>query len=345
MPTGPAAANTRHEVVAVELVRALRGRRSQNGLSRRLGYGSNVVHRWESAQSWPTAAKFMQACERLGLDVAESYTAMFRRRPAWLEQHAPGSPEAVAAFLRDLRGATPIGEVASLAGINRFTVSRWLKGTSQPNLPQLLCMVEAESDRLDDFVATLVDPEQLPSLREGHRKLQQLRRLAYEEPWSHAVLRALQLDAHDGPCTADTAARLLALPEPRVAELLSMLEDAGQVRRVGGGWVAEPVKRVDTGADAERARGLKAAWAQSAVERLEAGAPGVFGYSLFEVSREDLERIRQLQLQYARAVQTIIAQSQPTECVGLYCVQLLDLAEDPGAETHPTDGEILTIDG
>lgn len=321
-----------HETVAIELVRALRGRRSQNGLSKRLGYRSNVVHRWEAGQCWPTAAKFMQACERMGIDVAGCYAVMFNRRPPWLAEHLPASPMAVAAFLRDLRGATPIGQLATAAGINRFSVSRWLKGTAQPNLPQLLRTVEAASERLNDFVGGFVDPERLPSLRESQRKLRLLRRLAYDEPWSHAVLRALQLDVNRDGCSASGLAAQLGLSPARVKALLQMLQDASQVRRKGRRFVAEPVKRVDTGADRSRARGLKAAWAHTAVERLEAGAPGLFGYSLCELSRADLTRLRALQLDYARAMQAIIADSQPTECVALYCVQLLDLSGAPEAE-------------
>ena len=36
------------EAIAADLVRALRGGRTQAELSRRLGYRSNIVHRWES---------------------------------------------------------------------------------------------------------------------------------------------------------------------------------------------------------------------------------------------------------------------------------------------------------
>jgi hypothetical protein len=37
-------------------------------------------------------------------------------------------------------------------------------------------------------------------------------------------------------------------------------------------------------------------------------------------------RLRELNPEYVRAMQYLIAQSQPGECVGLFCAQLLDLA-------------------
>jgi hypothetical protein len=89
-----------------------------------------------------------------------------------------------------------------------------------------------------------------------------------------------------------------------------------------------PAKVVDTGGDIERARALRLCWARIALDRLERGARGLAGYSLFAVSRKDLRRIRQLQVEYLRQMQTIISQSSPCDSVGLYCAQLLDLAGD-----------------
>jgi hypothetical protein len=83
--------------------------------------------------------------------------------------------------------------------------------------------------------------------------------------------------------------------------------------------------------DPELARRLKAAWTSTALERLQRSSPGNFGYSLFAVSRRDLQRLRDLHLEYVRAMQELIASSQPSECVGLYCAQLLDLGQEDNA--------------
>jgi transcriptional regulator with XRE-family HTH domain len=170
---GPAAvAALDFGAVAAEWVRALRGRRSQSAFSRRLGYSNSVVHRWEAGRAWPTAARMLVACEANGRDVGSAYPAFFRRRPPWLEEHAPAGRAAVAAF-------------------------------------------------------------------------------------------------------------------------------------------------------------LTASWSKVAIERLEQRAPGHFGYSLFAISRADLRRLRELHVEYLREMQSIIAHSKPDECVGLLCLQLLDLSTRP----------------
>ena len=82
---------------------------------------------------------------------------------------------------------------------------------------------------------------------------------------------------------------------------------------------------VDTSRNETRSRKLKDVWLGVAGERLRRGSPGTFGYSLFAVARTDFQRLRELHLEYVRAMQSVIAGSQSPECVGLYCSQLFDL--------------------
>jgi hypothetical protein len=76
-----------------------------------------------------------------------------------------------------------------------------------------------------------------------------------------------------------------------------------------------------------RAHALRVAWTATALDRLRTKRAGNFGWSLFAVSKADLVRLNNLHLQYVRAMRDVIASSTQTECVGLYCAQLLDLGE------------------
>ncbi len=325
--------------LSAELVRALRGRRSQSALSRRAGCRSNILHRWERGSSWPTAARFLAVSALCGVEPRSCYVRFFRRAPGWLALHGAATPEAVAAFLRDLRGRTPIVDVSAACGINRYTLSRWFKGTAQPKLPEFLHVVEALSRRVLDFVATLVDPAELPCVANAWSRVEAARSAAYDEPWSHAVLRALELEAYrsGGFCDARWLATKLGAAEERVEQALLVLQKAGQVKKRAGRFAATGVQRVDTRSDPVRARQLKAAWFNVALDRCRAGAPGSYGFSLFAVSRAELVRLRDLQLDYVRAMQAIIAQSTQGECVALYCAQLLDL--DASADNALVEAE------
>jgi hypothetical protein len=320
-----------HETLAVELVQALRGKRSCAELSRRIGYRSNVVQRWESRHSFPTASRFLAAQRRVRPARGSWLEGFFRSPPDWAACADPTAPQTVAAFLRHLKGKTPVSHIAELAGRNRFTVARWFSGATEPKLPEFLQAVDLCSRRLFDLVAALEDPRRVPSVREGWARLELAREAAYTQPWSHAVLRALELNGMPRGCKRQVhwIARQLTLSVPVVREALRTLEATAQVELNARGYRTREVISVDTSRDPERAHALKVAWTRTALERLAAKTPGTFGYSLFAISKQDLARLQALQSQYVRAMQQIVASSKANDCVGLYCAQLFELGAAP----------------
>ena len=330
----------RYETLAVELVRALRGRRSCAELSRRAGYHSNIVHRWETRHCWPTAARFIAVHHKLRPGAGSWLEKFSYGAPQWLGARDPAAPEVIAEFLQRLRGQTPVVRIAELASRNRYTVARWFDGSAQPKLPEFLQLVDVAGRRLLELLACFVDPAQLPSVRAQWQRLQLAREAAYDKPWSHAVLRALELDgsARRMPGQAHWIAARLAIDVREVHDALVLLEATGQVQRTRRGFVPQPAQVVDTRQDPRRALELKASWTATALERMRRGDGGSYGYSLFAISRADMQRLRNLHLEYVRAMQSVIARSQPNECVGLYCAQLLALEPEATRSTDSGTG-------
>jgi transcriptional regulator with XRE-family HTH domain len=320
-----------YALIASELIRALRGKRSQAAFSRKLGYRSNMVNRWESGDAFPTAATLLRVLALHQKKQASPLLRFFPRAPEALGAVPPASPAQVAAFLQELRGKTPILSIAAECGVNRYSVSRWLSGGVEPRLPQFFQLIEVMSRRLIDFLACCTDPAHLPSITRSHERLALARQTAYDQPLSHAVLRALELGNAPEHEQAVWLADRLGMAEAEVRTALGVLEATGQVERRGERWSLKQVLSVNTSQDRARARALKASWARAAVARLESGAPGSYGYSVFSISKHDLRRLRDVHLEYVRAMQAIIAASRPGECVGLYCAQLLDLARSDNA--------------
>ena len=322
-------ARTRVDVerLASDWLRALRGRRSQVAFSRRFGYRSNIAYRWEAGRCFPSASGTFGMVRALGGDVGASLERFYRSTPAWLSQVEPCSVAGVARLLDDLRGEASIAELARRTGFSRFRVMRWLRGKADPTLPELLTMIEYTSRRLLDFIAVFTAPEALPSARAAWRLLQGARQAAYDEPWSHAVLRALELDDYRSERRPTPAwiARRLGISEALVRRSLEVLERSGQVRFDGSHHAPTQIDAVDTRADPERARELRATWAAVGVERLRAGADGILSYNLGMVSRADLQKLEQLQRAHYRKLVNLIAESTPGECVVLYSAQLLEL--------------------
>jgi hypothetical protein len=313
--------------LGAELIRALRGKRSQTALSRRLGYKTNILYIWEAQKGAPTGAGFLKLVERVGVDVKQALELFYRTPPPWLSQHHPASVAGVAALLDDLRGATTLVETAKKLRVSRFALARWLRGEAEPRLPDFLQLIEVSSLRLLDFVAALVEPTQVPSLAGRWEELQIARRAAYERPWSHAILRALELTQYQRSSQHEAGwlARTLGLDLEEERACLELLARTGQIELRDGKWAVRRALTIDTRRDPDATRQLKAWWARVGHERLMAEAGGVFSYNLFGVSNADLERIEVLQRAYFRELRTIVAGSQPVENVAVVNLQLFSL--------------------
>jgi DNA-binding phage protein len=336
--------STDYERLAAELLRALRGSRSQEAFARRMGCRSNAIYTWEAGRSFPTAARTFEAAARVGVDVPAALARFYRNPPAWLRDAAPTTPATVARLLDDLRGTTPVTSIARATGRSRFAVARWLKGDSEPRLPDFLRLIEASSLRLLDFVACLVDPAALPSIAARHRELEISRRTAYESPWSHAFLRALELQTYRALPAHEPGwlARELGLTRAQEDRCLALLAQSKQIILRNGRY--EPVSSavVDTRADAEAARRLRLFFSKAAAERLQRARAGdaASAYNLFGVSHADLVRLQELQRAYFRQMRAIIAASEPVETIVLASMQLVALnALDDDPTDAPAEAE------
>lgn len=318
------------EALSRDLIRAWRGGRSQTQFSRRLGYRSNVVYTWESGRGYPTAQIALTAAKRSGVDLTAALERFYRTPPTWVGQIAPDTRQGVAMLLQDLRGQVPIGDLARRTGYNRFAVSRWLKGTCEPRLPEFLALIEAASLRLLDYVASLADPDVLPSTQGRWRLLEAAREAAYNEPWVQVVLLVLELAAYRNENARHNShwiAQRLGTNVATIDRCIDLLARTDQIRCDGAYWTLAQVLNIDTRRDRRAGRAIKRCWAQVGIERIERDAKGYFGYNVFTVSAADLERLRTLHVDYFNKMRAIIAESTPPERVVVTNLQLFALDE------------------
>lgn len=312
------------DAAARQLLRALRGTRSQRAFSRRLGYRSNPAAEWEAGRRFPTAAEVLRICRVVDPAVD---AALRRFHPDAAPLLAPGGPAAVAAWLDALRGREPLVAVAARVDRSRFAVARWLSGAAEPRLPDFLALVEAITGRVADLVASLAPIAAVPALADRHAALEAGRRLSREQPWTGAVIAALDtapyraLPAHRDGAIAEVLGLSVEAERACLADLLAR----GVIERDGPRWVLRRALVVDTGGEPEVLQRIRAHWLDVARARTAAPRPDdAFAYNVFSVSAADLERIRELHRAFFREVRQIVAASEPTDRVALLATQLLD---------------------
>ena len=312
------------QVLTTELIRALRGRRSQTALSRRLRYRSNVVYLWESGRRAPTPASFFWVAHRTGREVEAALDRFLPER-----SHDRGDPwtlPGAAGVLQDLRGQHTAAELARHLGCSRHSVARWLRAETEARLPDFLDLVQYCTSGLLDFVALWVDPEELPSVAEAGRRRQAARELGREQPWAPAILLATELSAYRALERHEPGwiARRIGLAPEIEARCIELLAAAGQLERRRGLWQWVEVQSVDTRTP-ERKLDLKRWWASVGLDRIGERAEGLHSWNLFTVSGADFERIQALQRQYYRAVRQVVEESASKERLVLANLQLVAL--------------------
>lgn len=316
--------------VSADWLRSIRGKRSQRRFSKQLGYASNIAYRWETGVCFPLGREALTLAKRDGAaGRAALSTFLGSALPSALADVDLGTAAGLAGLLRALRGDTSLVELARRSGYSRFSLARWLSGAAEPRLPDLLAVIEAMTFRVLDFLASFTNIERLPAAAQSYRALEAARKIAYDVPWSHAVLRALELSDYRALRRHQPGwlARRLGISRAEEERSLAALSTARQIKLDHGLWVADETRTIDTRAHPERGRRLKAEWLRVALERLESGVTGTFGYNLMAISRADLGRLREMHLAYFRNMQALVADSAPSECVVLFNTELFALDE------------------
>ncbi len=306
------------ERIARELLRALRGQRSQVAFARRLGYKGNPVADWEAGRRFPTALEMLRAYEKVTGDVVAAFARFHPSIPARL---ADGTLD-VAAWLSALRGSASAQDIAARAKLSRHQVSRWLRGQTQPRLPDFLRVLDAITGRATDLVAELVPIEGVPSAHRDWERRQAARSVAHEEPWTEAILRVIEsrgyreLPAHSSEFVADA----LELSLEVVQRCLGKLDAAGIIARRGARYQPAQALTVDTRAIGK----LREHWAGVAAERVRVPRPDdVFSYNVLSASSADMERIDALLRATFREIRMIVANTSEDEVAALVNLQLV----------------------
>lgn len=308
------------ERAATELLRALRGERSQVGFARRLGYRANPITDWENGRRFPTIDEVLRAAELVGVETDAAFSTLAPQTPALSSCYRAHH------WLSELRGSRSNVELAEQTGLSRYSVSRFLSGKSEPRLPDFLRLLDAITGRLHEWVGGLVSVEKVPTLYGRYMQIEAARRLALERPWSEAILRVLETSAYlkRKSKRSEHIAEVLGIELVEVRALLSELDSAGIIEKRRARYVATENLTVDTMSTADELLSVRQHWAQVGLSRLAEKRPDDwFAYNVIAVSEADSLKIEQRLRAAYREVRSIVSESSPAEKAAVLTMQLV----------------------
>lgn len=315
-----------------EMVRALRGKRTQRALSKRLGYRVNVLSGWESGRREPPADEVLRLAARVGVDLRAGIERFDARLAAGLMGIEPTSEEGVAALVRaliDTRTHAQVARALSAQGaISRSTVARWALGSVAPRFSDLLRLVAECTHRLVDFVAVFADPASLRSVAKEHARIEAQRLLLREDPALAAVLPALTLRAYrELPKHREGwIAERVGITRAQEARGLALLSAAGVIGKRKDKYRVIDDRRVDVRADRDAVIRLQQHWAHVAADRAGRHAADLTRFHLVSVGERDVAALRALLGQLFERVDQDLAAVEDPDRVVLIGVLLQDLS-------------------
>jgi hypothetical protein len=123
-------------------------------------------------------------------------------------------------------------------------------------------------------------------------------------------------------------AERLGIDTETVSETVAALVHVGAARWAGLRLLVDAGLTVDARASTDDKLQLRRFWTEQGAKRV---GSGLSAFNVFAISRDDLKRVRELQIQFFREMRSLVAATDATtsDTVGLVVVQVLDMVDPP----------------
>ena len=311
-----------------DLLVTIRGKHSQRKLSEKLGFEFNQVYRWESSRtliSWTDFVRFADISgPKLKRALEEAYS--------YFEK-----PADFARLTRHFVGKRKLSDVASEIGVSRYSLSRWLRGTHEPTLIQVLKLMYVGSVDFFRFIELLTGTTQLPSIREQLESEQAHLSLYARFPWLSVLFSALDLDDYRKTPTMAFLGQKTRLPVALVKEAIEALHEQDLLHWNGRHWETR-IKRISLRGTLESRKTM----AKYVLSRALDGVDPVFGTSvarfswkLFSLNKKQLNGLLEKYTEFFNELGTLVDQGQKgADGVYLFSATFLDFEDLPEATEY-----------
>jgi transcriptional regulator with XRE-family HTH domain len=314
--------NIGRDILVKELLRALRGRRSQRALSQRLGYSFNQVAKWESGHKKILWNEFVDLCTATKTPLAKSLASHYK--------YSGESSDAsqIISMLIQVNGKST-SAIGRQLEISRHSLSSWLKSKSYPSVHEvlhLLSLYRGGKPHVISFVASLVgNSAMLPSIGDVVAQREGQIALAYQHPWLSAAAECLQLRDY-----RESAKHIpgfiskhlgISIDEEQMA--LSFLMKIGAITErnrkfaISGSSVVFQENVLADPNDQEGNFRVREYWWEKALTHLR-NRPSwkslTFAFQTFAVSKEADKKIRDASIRYYQEIERLVEDdTQPKE--------------------------------
>lgn len=303
--------------LASQLIRARRGVQTQQQLSRALGYKSNAVFSWENGHDEPSARVFFRLVSLSG-EVGD-LTPFFKKDECPDLQQRDG----IVSFLRGLAEGWKVSELSHAMKRDRHAVGRWLRGQTDISLPSLLHFIHITGEELCDFLAALVDVNELEEAAPAYRRLQAARVAGEKMPWASALLYLARLPSYAQLTQHEPGwfSQRLEISEEQERECLDYFVAQGRLIFEAGRYLPSPERADPLVQDAQTRKSLASFWLERGAAQVRGGSSSVGDVKLVALGPKEWRRAQTLRRDYFRKLDALAEASESVHGVAVTSLQ------------------------
>lgn len=286
--------------LAQELLRSLRGTKSQAYVNKKLGFTGNQVYRWEKGLRHIDWSDFVKVCRVQNVDLLKIFQVHF----GYKEKSVDG-----ALLVQYFVGNLPMKEAVQTTGFSRSVLTKWMKGATSPQLHHILQLIEFPNQLLLNFLREVVGTYKFQSLEKYENHIQKLKDFYYAEPMLVGITAFLETSCFETKKEFVAAmAQTFQTSEEHIEGLLKrmvqlgLLEDTKSVSRV-------KTRSTDTRGSFEGSVNLRKYWYRYTLRVLEKLQPQetnhLFPFVVFCVSEKADKQLREAHYQYLARLRAI----------------------------------------
>lgn len=306
-----------------ELIRTLRGKRSQAQVNLKMNFSTNQMYRWESGQANISWIDFCNLCEVLKKPIHDACEEGFAFR---------ASPLDVTKLVQHLIGPRTQKELQSTLGISRSKISRWQNKKVSLSLIQVLQLADGGPCSLHSFFKVLIGNNLTPTLRHLTELEEKEKEIHFIFPWTGAFLLCLLLPSYKAlkKHKEGFIAKKIGITLEQERLTLKKLLEVHAVYETQGLYKAR-LNTITTSGSLEGRVALRKFWTEKSLALLPSAVKKkttVWPYLVFNTDPKTYEKIQKLLVNFFAEISKLSLEGEDSEGIYIFNAQLLSVLEN-----------------
>lgn len=310
-----------YDILAAEIVRALRGALSQREFSKKLKFSFNQVGKWESQATAVRWSDFIFICKQTGIDIEKHLRNSF----FWNLEDDFSAPQFLRTLLSFFGTIQRVDDVPVLKK-NAANIKKWLRGETEPRFSEVLQFIDQTPLVLSSWLGEFLDLTKIDALKNRRKADHQATELLNLDPTCPLVLAALGTNDYVKSLSHSSKiiSQMVGLPLRQIDDAILELLGRRLIRMVNGKYVA-------SGGDLGPlpSQNLKSLTKYLSQRGIDQHGSSVSSCQLHPISEAAAKKISDLTVRFHYQISEILkTDQQPKTKVRCTLVQSFDLDQD-----------------